>query len=57
MGYRLLAHEGERDNCFSKIILVGQKSEEKIFFLKLLNQFFNVYDKYDHAKSLLVGYH
>ena len=23
MGYRLLAHEGERDNCFSKIILVS----------------------------------
>ena len=23
MGYRLLAHEGERDKCFSKIILVS----------------------------------
>ena len=25
MGYWLRAHEGERNNCFSKIQLVGQK--------------------------------
>ena len=25
MGYRLRGHEGERNNCFSKIQLVGQK--------------------------------
>ena len=25
MGYQLRAHEGERNNCFSKIQLVGQK--------------------------------
>ena len=35
MGYRLLAHEGERDNCFSKIIQIGQKSEVENLFLKL----------------------
>ena len=28
MGYWLRGHEGERNNCFSKIQLVGQKSIE-----------------------------
>ena len=28
MGYRLGAHEGERNNCFSKIQLVGKKNIE-----------------------------
>ena len=26
MGYESIAHEGERNNCFSKIQLVGQKN-------------------------------
>ena len=29
MGYWLRAHEGERNNCFSKIQLAGQKYLEK----------------------------
>ena len=29
MGYWLKGHEGERNNCFSKIQLVGQKYREK----------------------------
>ena len=29
MGSELIAHEGERDNCFSKIQLVGQKYQDK----------------------------
>ena len=29
MGYWLRGHEGERNNCFSKIQLVGQKHREK----------------------------
>ena len=29
MGYWLRGHEGERDNCFSKIQLVGQKYRDK----------------------------
>ena len=29
MGYWLRAHEGEWNNCFSKIQLVGQKNIEK----------------------------
>ena len=28
MGYWLRGHEGERNNCFSKIQLVGQKNFE-----------------------------
>ena len=33
MGYWLRAHEGERNNCFSKIQLVGQKNiEDKTSF-------------------------
>ena len=28
MGYWLKAHEGERNNCFSKIQLVGKKNIE-----------------------------
>ena len=28
MGYRLRGYEGERNNCFSKIQLVGQKNIE-----------------------------
>ena len=32
MGYWLRAHEGERNNCFSKIQLAGQKiSRQNIF--------------------------
>ena len=29
MGYWLSGHEGERNNCFSKIQLVGQKYRDK----------------------------
>ena len=29
MGYWLRGHEGERNNCFSKIRLVGQKYRDK----------------------------
>ena len=28
MGYRLRGHEGKRNNCFSKVQLVGQKNIE-----------------------------
>ena len=30
MGYYLRGHEGERNDCFSKIQLVGQKYRDKI---------------------------
>ena len=29
MGYQLRDHEGERNNCFSRIQLVGQKYRDK----------------------------
>ena len=29
MGYWLRGHEGKRNNCFSKIQLVGQKYQDK----------------------------
>ena len=32
MGYWLRGHEGERNNCFSKIQLVGQKNIETKHF-------------------------
>ena len=36
MGYWLRGNEGERNNCFSKIQLVGQKYQEwKTFSFKL----------------------
>ena len=37
IGYWLRGHEGERNNCFSKIQLVGQKyrEENKFSLLKL----------------------
>ena len=35
MGYWLRGHEGERNNCFSKIQLVGQKISTLNIFPKL----------------------
>ena len=32
MGYWIRGHEGERNNCFSKIELVGQKNIETKHF-------------------------
>ena len=29
MGYLLRGHEGERNNCFSKVQLVGQKTRDQ----------------------------
>ena len=36
MGYWLRAHEGERNNCFSKIQLVGQKKNIETKHLSLV---------------------
>ena len=33
MGYWLRGHEGERNNCFTKIQLVGQKYWEKTTYM------------------------
>ena len=56
MGYWLRGHEGERNNCFSKIQLVGQKYRDKTTFswLKLdVNPFLPPKIR---RSSLLVGY-
>ena len=62
MGYRLRGYEGERNNCFSKIKLVGQKNIET----KHLSQVKARHQSFFTAKtlqicmagrfSLLVGY-
>ena len=56
MGYWLRGYEGERNNCFSKIQLVGQKNIET----KHLSQVKAGHQSFFAAKtlqiSLLVGY-
>ena len=56
MGYWLIGYEGERNNCFSKIQLVGQKNIET----KHLLQGKAAHQSFFTAKtlqiSLLVGY-
>ena len=56
MDYWLRNHEGERNNCFSKIQLVGQNidNKKKISYLKLdFNPFL---PSKSRRFSLLVGY-
>ena len=48
MGYWLRGYEGERNNCFSKIQLAGQKNIETFLPPK--------HYKYGGRFSLLVGY-
>ena len=56
MGYWLIGYEGERNNCFSKIQLVGQKNIET----KHLSQVKAGHHSFFAAKtlqiSLLMGY-
>ena len=65
MGYESIAHEakfyeGERNNCFSKIQLVGQNNIETkhLSQVKVRHQsyFTAKHYKYDGPFSLLVGY-
>ena len=59
IGYWLRGYEGERNNCFSKIQLVGQKSiETKQLSQRLdINPFLpQKHNKYGGRFSLLVGY-
>ena len=59
MGYWLRGYEGERNNCFSKIQLVGQKLSRLNIFRKLkldINSFLPPkHYKYGGRSSLLVG--
>ena len=60
MGYWLRGYEGERNNCFSKIQLVGQKNIETkhLSQVKARHQPFfpPKHYKYGGRFSLLVGY-
>ena len=60
MGYWLRGHEGERNNCFSKIELVGPKNIETKHFsqIKARLQSFSPpkHYKYGGHFSLLVDY-
>ena len=56
MGYRLRGHEGERNNCFSKIQLVGQKYREQNNFSQLKLDFDPFLSPKSLRFSLLVGY-
>ena len=62
MGYWFRGYEGKRNNCFSKIQLVGQKNIETtgkhLLQVKARNQsyFTAKHYKYDGRFLLLVGY-
>ena len=53
MGYWLRDHKGERNNCFSKIQLVGQKNIETKHLSLVKAGFFGFQSR---RFSLLVGY-
>ena len=61
MGYWLRGLEGERNNCFSKIQLVGQKNIQTKHLSQVKARDFNPFLPLKHYKygrrfSLLVGY-
>ena len=60
MGYWFRGYEGEKNNCFSKIQLVGQKKSRLNIFRKLKLEINPIlpakHYKYDGRFSLLVGY-
>ena len=60
MGYESIGHEGERNNCFSKIQLVGQKNIKtkhlSQFKARLQSSFTTKTLQIWRRFSLLVGY-
>ena len=61
ISYWLRDHEGERNNCFSKIQLVGKKKIWRLSIFRKLKLDFNPllppkHYKYGGRFSLLVGY-
>ena len=56
MCYRLRGHEGERNNCFSKIQLVGQKYREKTTLASKTRFSRHCFDVQSQRFSLRVGY-
>ena len=55
-GYWLRGHEGERNNCFSKIQLVGQKYRDEKNFSQLKLDFNPFLPPKSPRFLLLVGY-
>ena len=56
MGSQSIAHEGERDNCFSKIQLVGQKYRDKTNLASKTRFSRQRFGFQSRHFSLLVGY-
>ena len=56
MGYWLRGHEGERNNCFSKIQLVGQKYRDKKIFASKTRFSRHCFGFQSRRFSLRVGY-
>ena len=56
MGYWLVVYEGERNNCFSKIQLVGQKNIETKHFSQVKAGHQSFFAAKTLQISLLVGY-
>ena len=56
MGYWLRGHEGERNNCFSKIHLVCQKYWDKTTLASKAQFSHNFFGIQSQRFSLLVGY-
>ena len=56
MGYWLRGHEGERNNCFSKIQLVGQKYRDKTTLASKTRFSRHCFGFQSRCFSLLVGY-
>ena len=55
-GYWLRGHEGERNNCFSKIQLAGQKYREKKTLASKTRFSRHCFGFQNRRFSLLVGY-
>ena len=56
MGYWLIVYEGERNNCFSKIQLVGKKNFETKHFSQVEAGHQSFFAAKTLQISLLVGY-
>ena len=56
MGYWLIGHEGERNNCFSKILLVSQKYLDKTTLASKTRFSRHCFGFQSRRFSLLVGY-
>ena len=56
MGYSLIGHEVERNNCFSKIQLVGQKYRDKTTLASKTGFSCHCFGFQSRRFSLLVGY-